>query len=155
LICQQNTYVRYLSTTYEGSVHDKTIADEEDLEFEETITLLQDLGFQGYAPDNVEVVQPIKKSRNKELTYEQKSYNKEQAQKHVYVEHAIRGIKIMHIVKGTIRSHLHAWRDLVCYLACGIHNFKIYLKTKNKQTTHSYSIIISNITREFTKIGKL
>ncbi len=132
--------MRYLSATYEGSIHDKTIADEEDFEFKDTIVLLQDLGFQGYAPKNVEVVQPIKKAKGKELTCEQKQYNKEQAQKRVYVEHAIRGVKILHIVKGKIRSHLHAWRDLVCYLACGIHNFKIYLKTKNKQTTHAYSI---------------
>ncbi len=116
------------------------MADQEDFNFEQTITLLQDLGFQGYAPDHVQVVQPVKKPKNKELTHEQKSYNKEQAQQRVYVEHAIRGIKIMHIVQGKIRSHLHAWRDLVCYLACGIHNFKIYLKTKNKQTTLPYSI---------------
>lgn len=140
MICEPNTYVCYLSATYEGSVHDKKIADEEDFEFNDTIVLLQDLGFQGYAPENVEVVQPIKKQKNRELTYEQKSYNKEQAQQRVYVEHAIRGVKIWHIVKGKIRSHLHAWRDLVCYLACGIHNFKIYLKTKNKQITNPYSI---------------
>lgn len=132
--------MRYLSATYEGSIHDKKIAHEEDFAFKDMIVLLQDLGFQGYTPAHVEVVQPIKKPKNIELTYEQKSYNKEQAQKRVYVEHAIRGVKIGHIVKGKIRSHLHAWRDLVCYLACGIHNFKIYLKTKNKQITNPYSI---------------
>lgn len=132
--------MHYLSATYEGSVHDKKIAAEEDFEFKDTIVLLQDLGFQGYAPTNVEVVQPIKKPRNKVLSAQQKQYNKEQSQKRVYIEHAIRGMKILHIVKGKIRSHLHAWRDLVCYLACGIHNFKIYLKTKNKQTTLAYSI---------------
>lgn len=140
MICEPNTYIRYLSATYEGSIHDKKIADEEDFLFTDTIVLLQDLGFQGYAPKKVEVVQPIKKAKNKELTDQQKQYNKQQAQKRVYVEHAIRGMKIMHIVKGKIRSHLQAWRDLVCYLACGIHNFKIYLKTKNKQTTLAYSI---------------
>ena len=132
--------MRYLSATYEGSIHDKTIADQEDFEFKDMLVVLQDLGFQGYAPDNVQVVQPIKKAKNKELTHKQKSYNKAQSQRRVYVEHAIRGVKIMHIVKGKIRSHLHAWRDLVCYLACGIHNFKIYLKTKNKQITNPYSI---------------
>lgn len=70
LLCEQNTYVRYLSATYEGSIHDKTIADEEDFQFKDTIVLLQDLGFQGYAPKNVEVVQPIKKAKGKELTSE-------------------------------------------------------------------------------------
>lgn len=92
--------------------------------------MLQDLGFQGYAPEKAEIRQPVKKLKNKELTEEEKLYNKQQAQKRVYVEHAIRGVKIMHIVKGKIRSYLHTWRDLVCYLACGIHNLKIYLKTK-------------------------
>ncbi len=140
LICDKDRYVHYLSATYEGSIHDKKIADEEDFEFTQTIVLLQDLGFQGYSPQHVEVVLPIKKAKGKELTKEEKLFNKGQAQKRVYVEHAIRGVKILHIVKGKIRSYLHAWRDLVCYLACGIHNFKIYLKTKKKQTTHSYSI---------------
>lgn len=130
MICDKDCYVYYLSATYEGSVHDKKIADEEDFEFTQTIVLLQDLGFQGYSPQNVEVILPIKKPKNKELTDQEKLYNKGQAQKRVYVEHAIRGVKIMHIVKGKIRSHLHTWRDLVCYLACGIHNLKIFLKRK-------------------------
>ncbi len=140
MICDKDAYVCYLSATYEGNVHDKKIADEEEFEFTQSIVLLQDLGFQGYSPQNVEVMLPIKKAKNKELTDEEKLYNKGQAQKRVYVEHAIRGVKIMHIVKNKIRSHLHTWRDLVCYLTCGIHNFKIFLKRKKVLISIPYSI---------------
>ena len=65
MICDKDSYVCYLSATYEGSVHDKKIADEEDFAFTQAIVLLQDLGFQGYSPQNVEVVLPIKKLKNK------------------------------------------------------------------------------------------
>ncbi len=116
------------------------MADEEDFNFQQTITLIQDLGFQGFEPDNAIVYQPIKKPKNLDLSTQQKQYNKEQSQQRVCVEHAIRGIKILRIVKEKIRSHLHAWRDLVMYLACAIHNFKIKLKTKKRLSYLPYSI---------------
>lgn len=116
------------------------MADEEDFNFHKAIILIQDLGFQGFEPENVVVYQPIKKHKGLDLDNQQKAYNKEQSQQRVSVEHATRGVKILRIVKEKIRSYLHAWRDLVMYLACAIHNFKIKLKRKKLLRYFSYSI---------------
>lgn len=60
--------VLYLSDTYEGSVHDKKICDEEPFEFEKEIELLQDLGFVGHSPKNAIVQMPVKRSKYRILT---------------------------------------------------------------------------------------
>ena len=90
----------YLSQTYEGAVHDKRVADEEALDFGaddpqcETLALLPDLGFQGYTPKGVVVVQSLKKPRGGALTEEQKASNRQLSRQRVVVEHAIGGVKI-------------------------------------------------------------
>ena len=131
LLAAANKWILYLSQTYEGSVHDKRVADEEDLEFGaddphgKTLELLQDLGFQGYKPKGVVVVQPMKKPRGKELTEAQKQANQAISRQRVVVEHAIGGVKIWRMVKEQIRSWCHRLRDRVLYLACGLHNFRL------------------------------
>lgn len=120
--------ILYLSQTYEGSIHDKKIADEAEIEFEKTIELLQDSGFQGFSPEKARVVMPEKKPRGKELTQEQKLQNREKASQRVVVEHAIGQLKVWRIVKDKIRSCRHTLRDQVMLMACGLHNFKIKLK---------------------------
>jgi hypothetical protein len=54
--------VVYLSQTYPGKVHDKKIADQEQITYPANTTLYQDTGFQGYAPNVSQTRQP-KKSR--------------------------------------------------------------------------------------------
>ena len=131
LIAAPDKRVLYLSQTYEGSVHDKRVVDEEALDFGadhehgRTLELLQDLGFQGYAPKGVVVIQPMKKPRGKELTDEQKQANRAISRARVVVEHAIGGVKVWRIVKEQIRSWCHRLRDRVLYLACGLHNFRL------------------------------
>ena len=125
LIAAPDKRVLYLSQTYEGSVHDKRVADEEDLEFGKTLELLQDLGFQGYKPKGVVVIQPMKKPRGKELTDEQKRSNREKSSRRVVVEHAIGGVKIWRVVKEIFRSWCAKLRDRVMVLACGLHNFRL------------------------------
>ena len=125
LIADPDKRILYLSQTYEGTVADKRVADEEDLEFGKTMELLQDLGFQGYKPKGVVVVQPMKKPRGGHLTDEQKQANQQIARQRVVVEHAIGGVKIWRMVKEMIRSWSHRLRDRVMYLACGLHNFRL------------------------------
>ena len=132
MLADAHKRILYLSQTYEGPVSDKRIADEEALDFgardaelDETLVLLQDLGFQGYAPAGVVVVQPMKKPRRGKLTAEQKASNRAISSQRVVVEHAIGGVKIWRIVKEVIRSWCHRLRDQVMYLACGLHNFRL------------------------------
>lgn len=117
--------IRFLSPTYCGSVHDKTIADEQDFQFNRVITLLQDTGFQGYKPENAIIIQPEKKPRNKELTQDQKDSNKAIAKQRIYVEHSIGGFKVWRVAKEVCRTWVHDTRDDYIFIACGLHNFKI------------------------------
>ena len=54
--------VLYLSPTYEGKAHDKSICDEEQIRFEVPVTVWEDLGFIGLNPDNTDVRRPIRKN---------------------------------------------------------------------------------------------
>lgn len=48
----------------------------------------------------------------------------------VKVEHAIAGIKRLRIVKDILRNTKDDFSDLVMFLACGLHNFRVDHRTK-------------------------
>ena len=118
--------VLYLSPTYEGKAHDKSICDEEQIKFDLPITLWEDLGFLGLNLDNAEVKRPIKKPRKRELNAAEKAFNRQISSKRVKVEHAIGQCKIFRIVKDEVRAFKDDFRDTCMLLACGMNNFKIY-----------------------------
>jgi len=117
--------VLYLSETYEGSVHDKKICDEEPFEFQQEIELLQDLGYQGHTPKNAVIQMPVKSSKYKKLTEEEKIANRMKSSRRVAIEHAISGIKRCRIVKDKFRYRRYGYDDLVMELACGLHNLRV------------------------------
>jgi hypothetical protein len=118
----------FLSQTYNGSVHDKKICDEQPLHLPVGITLWQDTGFVGHYPSGVKIQMPMKKPKGKELTKEQKQQNREISKVRVLVEHAICGAKRCRIVKDRLRCHKPRFDDLIMELACGLHNFRLTLK---------------------------
>jgi len=128
LLCNAQKRILWLSGTFDGSVHDKKIADEQPLRFPAGITLWQDTGFLGHNPKNVTVKMPTKKPKGKELKPEQKKENREISSFRIIVEHAIGGIKRCRIVKERFRCYKFGFDDLVITIACGLHNFKISLK---------------------------
>ncbi len=117
--------VLYLSPTYEGRVHDKSICDEEQIRFDVSVVLWEDLGFIGLKPNNADVKIPIKKPKNKELLAHEKVFNKQVSSKRVKVEHAIGQCKIFRIVKDEVRAFKDDFRDTCMLLACALNNFKI------------------------------
>jgi hypothetical protein len=123
----------YLSDTYEGSVHDKKICDEESLEEIENIEVWQDTGYQGFNPENATIVQPIKKKKGLDLTSEQKDQNRSKSTKRVYIEHTIRGIKIYRIISERLRNLMFDFKDRVMETVCGLHNFIIEKRPLKKQ----------------------
>ena len=129
LLCTAEKRILWLSSTFEGHFHDKKIADEEPLRLPAGIILWQDSGFQGHNPENVTVRMPTKKPKGKELTEEQKRENKEISSFRILVEHAIGGVKKCRIVKDRFRCYKFGFDDLVMSIACGLHNFRISLKT--------------------------
>lgn len=115
----------FLSMTYEGSVHDKKICDEEGFEYPDGATIYQDSGFQGHSPENVTVMMPVKSSKKNPLTKEQKESNRLLSRVRVKVEHAISGIKRSRIVKDTFRNWRYGLEDEVMEIACGLHNLRL------------------------------
>jgi len=120
-----NNKILYLSQTYEGSVHDKTICDEEAIHFIKTVCLWSDSGFEGFNPENAIISRPKKKPRKKELTDEEKKQNQAISRVRVKVEHAIGKCKVFKIAKDVIRVFKDDFRDLAMLLACALSNFKI------------------------------
>jgi hypothetical protein len=117
----------WLSNTFDGSVHDKKITDEQPIHFPAGTTLWQDSGFLGHNPENITVKMPTKKPKGKELTAEQKQENRKISSFRIIVEHAIGGVKRCRIVKDRLRCHKFGMDDLVMLIACGLHNFRMSL----------------------------
>jgi hypothetical protein len=72
LLGDDSCQVPFLSDSYEGSYHDKRIADQTAYPLPEGSELLQDLGFVGFTLDGVAITMPHKKPRGGELSAEQK-----------------------------------------------------------------------------------
>ena len=77
LLGDDSCQVAFLSDTYEGSCHDKRVADQTAYPLPEGSELLQDLGFVGFTLEGVEITMPHKKPRGGELSAEQKAENRE------------------------------------------------------------------------------
>ncbi|MDQ2997618.1 MAG: transposase family protein [Chloroflexota bacterium] len=117
--------ILFLSDTYDGSVHDKRIADSTPYPLPPGSILLQDLGFLAFVLDGVERVTPFKKPRGGTLTDEQKASNQRLARRRVRIEHVNSSVKRCRIVKDTIRLFKENVRDMVAEICCGLHNFRV------------------------------
>ena len=125
IVHTESRKVTYLSQTVAGKKHDKKLCDEEELAFPPNSILLQDTGFQGFAPDRVIVLQPQKKPRGKELTVGEKVINRVISSARIVVENIIAGIKRCRIVKDIFRNTKPKFADLVMEIACGLHNLRV------------------------------
>lgn len=127
MLLVQHFLVLFLSDTYEGSVHDKAIADVTPYPLPEGSVVVDDLGFLGYLLPGVQHTRPFKKPKGGTLTPEQKAHNHDVAKLRILVEHIITSVKRCRIVKDTIRLWKDGVRDLVMEVACGLHNFRLRL----------------------------
>jgi hypothetical protein len=117
----------FLSDTYEGSAHDKRIADGTPYPLPPGSRLMQDLGFLAFTLDGVEIIMPAKKPRGGSLTDEQKAENQQIARRRVRIEHVNSSVKRCRIVKDTIRLFKEGVRDMVAEICCALHNFRVRL----------------------------
>lgn len=125
LITNLEGKVIYLGETFEGSIHDKAMYDQADIQFpDQWHCLWADLGFLGMEAKGVQVFMPEKKPKGKNLSSFQKELNTLIASIRVKVEHAIAGIKRLKVIRNQIR--LHGWqaRDRMMNIACGLHNLR-------------------------------
>ena len=117
--------ILFLSTTFEGKVHDKRIADYSAYPLPPDSQLLQDLGFLAFTLEGVEMLEPTKKPRGGTLTPEQKAANQVLARRRVRIEHVNSSVKRCRMVKDALRVWRGTIRDLVMEVACGLHNLRL------------------------------
>jgi hypothetical protein len=127
LLINATLRIVFLSETAPGSVHDKRMADTTPYPLPARSQLLQDLGFQGFTLEGVEILQPTKKPRGKELTPTQKADNREIARRRVRIEHVNSSVKRCRMLKETIRMWKDGMRDMVMEIGCALHNLRIRL----------------------------
>lgn len=85
-------------------------------------------GYQGYAPEIATIIQPVKKSKGKVLSEEQKELNKKVSSIRVCVEHAIGSAKFMRIVKDECCLRANSFVERIFVTCAALHNLRI----KNK-----------------------
>lgn len=125
--------VLFVSPTVSGSVHDKKIADT-CYSIPKGYKLWQDTGYQGYKPEGVIIAQPYKKPKGKELTKEQKDYNRTISSFRVKVEHAIGSVKRFRIVKDECRLRKAGFIESILATCAALHNLRIGLKPFSYKT---------------------
>lgn len=118
--------IAYVGPSTDGRVHDKKMADTEEIRLPKGTTLYQDTGYQGFrAPGARRTHQPRKKQRGKERSDEDKAHNRLVSRTRVRVEHAIGGIKRANIIAHTFRNIKLGFDDLTVNVAAGLHNFRV------------------------------
>lgn len=125
LLIDEECRIRFLSGTYAGKWHEKSIVDDDAYLLPAGSVLYQDMGFQGFALENVTIQQPTKKPRGGELTPEQKEENHRIASEKMRIEHTMCSVKRCRIVKEKLRYWRDRVRDMVMEIACGLHNLRL------------------------------
>ncbi len=115
--------IQYVSPNYAGPIHDKRMA--EDCTIPPSFVLWQDTGYQGYAPEEVTVVQPTKKPKGGELSEEQRHENPSISSIRVRIEHFIGGVKRFRIVKDECRAYKDNFRQTIFVTCTGLYNFRV------------------------------
>jgi hypothetical protein len=119
--------ILFLSTTFEGRMHDKRVADYSAYPLPEGSHVLQDLGFLAFTLEGVTMEEPCKKPRGGHLTPAQKAHNQALSKRRVRIEHVNSSVKRCRMVKDDIRVWCGVIRDLVIEVACSLHNFRLRL----------------------------
>jgi hypothetical protein len=132
VIVSATCFIVFVGATVSGAVHDKKLAEQQYLQVlsnaKAAITLWQDTGYQGFAPQGVTIIQPHKKPKGKELTPAQKERNRHIAAVRIRVEHAIGSTKRYRIVKDECRLRKNQYPCKVFALCAALHNFRIEVK---------------------------
>ena len=125
LVIDASCHMCFLRDTYEGKLHDKSLADLTGYTLPPGSCLDQDRGCQGFVLAGVTMVQPKKKPRGGELTPLEKAINRRISSSRIRIEHAIGGVKRYRMVKDKIRLLKDGIRDTIMETCCGLHNFRI------------------------------
>jgi hypothetical protein len=125
-----------LSETHPGRVHDQRIADTTPYPLPAGSQLRQDVGFQAFTLDGVDLLQPTKKPRGHELTRAQKARHRKLSRRCVRIEHVNSSVKRCRMRKETIPVWKTGIRDMGMEIGCALHNFRV-------RFTPSWTLMVS------------
>ncbi|BET38830.1 transposase family protein [Spiroplasma ixodetis] len=101
-----------------GKVHDFQILKNSNLEFSEKTIIIGDLGYQGIQNIYKNTILPIKKTKNKKLTKQEKIYNKIISKIRIKVEHVFAWLKRFKILINKCRKSIFRLMYLRFNLLC-------------------------------------
>jgi DDE superfamily endonuclease len=107
-----------------GRIHDFRLFKESKTAMLPSIKSLTDSGYQGIQKIHANSVKPIKGTKKKPLSKEDKKHNHEVGSKRVMVEHIIRKLKIFKIVAAPYRNRRKRF-GLRINLIAAIYNFEL------------------------------
>lgn len=128
IISDEKRRILFIGKTKGGRIHDKKLLEKENIigHIPTGVTIWQDLGFKGIEklyPDK-QIMIPHKRSKNKELTEEQKEENRIIR---VVVEHGISGIKRMKSISDKYRNKKPKTEDRLMIIAAGLWNYHLMM----------------------------
>ena len=109
-----------------GRIHDFRLFKSSGIKFGELLKVIADKGYQGINKIHQLSETPIKKLKGKNLTKEQKKYNRELNRLRITVEHVNRRLKIFKILSDRYRNR-HRRFGLRSNLIAGIYNHELAL----------------------------
>ncbi len=109
-----------------GRTHDFRLFKKSNVKFHQLLKVIGDKGYQGIAKLHNFSETPIKKSKKKKLTKEQKKYNRQLNRLRIAVEHVNRRLKIFKILSYPYRNR-HRRFGLRSNLIAGIYDAKLVL----------------------------
>ncbi|MCL6755532.1 IS5 family transposase [Nostoc sp. CCCryo 231-06] len=110
----------------QGRIHDFRLFKSSGIKFGELLKVIADKGYQGITKIHQLSETPIKKSKGKKLTKEQKKYNRELNRLRIVIEHVNRRLKIFKILSCRYRNR-HRRFGLRSNLIAGIYNHELAL----------------------------
>lgn len=118
---------KIISTKYgKGKEHDFKIY-KNSTKIEKEIEVEGDRGYQGIAKIHSKSKTPIKKKKNKELSKEDKAFNKKLSSSRVIVEHVLGRLKVFKFVSERYRNRRKRF-GLRLNLIAGIYNYELNLR---------------------------
>lgn len=134
VLCDEYQFIHLAGPTWNGSMHDKTMAVEElpSLEAVQSydLWLSKDKGYQGYRPSGVHLLEPYKARRNHPLTDLEKEYNSWVNSVRNVVEHSISGIKRLTLLSQIMRYWKQSVRHQIFIIGCGLHNLRVRFRAR-------------------------
>jgi len=117
--------IGYLSPSKRGARHDKRLLDARQIEpnIPPEVSILADSGFQGMRHRGMCL--PVKASKKRPLSEQDRQWNTLLASLRVKVEHSIAGMKRFNAVAGVYRNRLPKTDDRFNLLAAGLWNYSI------------------------------